>query len=158
MPKKKGGRKGKARAPAFYTGDQDLAPFGFKLRDIVQTPLGLKGTVIGVKYDSPENRESARLWVEYPGGKQSPLEPRLQAGFIGQHGYRRCPEAEHIWRDVCDIRQKMKEAEEARLAAEERARLRLEALALEAEKAAKKNKGKAKPKPAAEKRPETAPA
>jgi len=152
MPKKKGGKKGKkGKAPAFYTGDADLAPFGFKLKDIVCTPLGLKGTVIGVKYDSPENRESARLWVEYPGGSRSPLEPRLQAGFIGQHGYRRSSEAEHIWRDVCFIRSKMAEAEENRLAIEERNRLRMEALALEQEKAAKK-------KPAAKSRPVTAPA
>mmetsp|Transcript_39295 Transcript_39295/g.47590 ORF Transcript_39295/g.47590 Transcript_39295/m.47590 type:complete len:153 (+) Transcript_39295:425-883(+) len=140
---KKGGKKGKA--PAFYTGESDLAPFGFKLRDIVCTPLGLKGTVIGVKYDSPENRESARLWVEYPGGGRSPLEPRLQAGFIGQHGYRRSSEAEHIWRDVCFIRTKMAEAEEARIAAEERARLRMEALALEADAARAKQKGGKRP-------------
>mmetsp|Transcript_11858 Transcript_11858/g.22591 ORF Transcript_11858/g.22591 Transcript_11858/m.22591 type:complete len:172 (+) Transcript_11858:330-845(+) len=151
--KKGGGKKGgkKKKGPAFYTSEDDLAPFGFKMHDIVCTPIGLKGTIIGVKYDppGPENRDSAQVWVEYPGGKQSPLEPKLQSGFIGQAaGYRRVSEAEHIWRDVCTIRTKMQNEEEARAAALERQRLRLEALALEqavadkakAKKAEKKKK------------------
>jgi hypothetical protein len=74
-----------------------------QLRDIVCTPIGLKGTVIGVKYDppGPENKDSAQIWVEYPDGKRCPLEPKLHSGFIGQAaGYRRVSEADHIWRDV----------------------------------------------------------
>jgi hypothetical protein len=100
--KKAGGGK-KKKGPEFYTGEEDLSPFGFKLRDIVCTPIGLKGTVIGVKYDppGPENKDSAQIWVEYADGKRCPLEPKLHSGFIGQAaGYRRVSEADHIWRDV----------------------------------------------------------
>mmetsp|Transcript_11552 Transcript_11552/g.15737 ORF Transcript_11552/g.15737 Transcript_11552/m.15737 type:complete len:169 (+) Transcript_11552:424-930(+) len=168
MAKKKGGGKKKGgkkkKGPAFYTDEQDLAPFGFKLRDIVCTPLGLKGTIIGVKYDppGPENRDSARLWVEYPGGKHAPLEPKLQNGFIGQAaGYRKVAEAEHIWRDVTTIRTRLEEEDEARTAALERQRLRFEALALEAalaDKAKQKKAKKKKPAEGEEDRPQTAPA
>ena len=42
-PKKKG------KGPTYYTDDSDLEPFGFKLNDIIRTPLGVAGTVIGVK-------------------------------------------------------------------------------------------------------------
>mmetsp|Transcript_30571 Transcript_30571/g.72768 ORF Transcript_30571/g.72768 Transcript_30571/m.72768 type:complete len:312 (+) Transcript_30571:367-1302(+) len=116
-PKKKGasGKKGKKKkGPAFYTAPEDTEPFGFKVNDIVRTPVGLTGTVIGVKYDDPNNKETGRLWVEYFGGKRSPLEPRLGAGFIGTLGYRRAPEAEHIRRDVDTFNQKLREMEERR--------------------------------------------
>jgi len=115
-PKKKGGKKGgkKKKGPAFYTAPEDTQPFGFLVHDIVRTPVGLTGTVIGVKYDDPENKETGRLWVEYPGGKQSPLEPRLGAGFIGTLGYRRAPEAEHIRRDVDAFNLKLRVEEDRR--------------------------------------------
>lgn len=147
---KKGGKKKKG--PAFYTGDVDMKPFGFKVRDIVQTPLGLSGTVIGVKYEggNPENRDSARLWVEYPGGRQAPLEPRPSQGFIGSLGYKRSSDADHIWRDVVELREKMRIKEEERQRINELNRLRTEALNL----AAAVPKGKKAAAPA--KRPQTA--
>jgi len=109
------------------------------VNDIVRTPVGLTGTVIGVKYDDPNNKETGRLWVEYFGGKRSPLEPRLGAGFIGTLGYRRAPEAEHIRRDVDTFNQKLREMEERRKEIEEKHRLYREALDL-AEKNQKKKK------------------
>lgn len=39
------GKKG----PALITADEDIAAFGFKLHDIVRTPLGITAVVIGVK-------------------------------------------------------------------------------------------------------------
>jgi hypothetical protein len=39
----------KAKGPTYYTADDDLEPFGFKMNDIIRTPLGVAGTVIGVK-------------------------------------------------------------------------------------------------------------
>mmetsp|Transcript_18659 Transcript_18659/g.52455 ORF Transcript_18659/g.52455 Transcript_18659/m.52455 type:complete len:143 (-) Transcript_18659:486-914(-) len=92
MPKKK--------KPTIFENDADVAPFGFKMHDIVRTPLGITGTVIGVKYENLENKETGRVWVRYENGHEAPLEPKLGAGFMTQLGYRRCPEADHIKRDV----------------------------------------------------------
>ncbi len=39
------GKKG----PALITNEEDIAAFGFKLNDIVRTPLGITAVVIGVK-------------------------------------------------------------------------------------------------------------
>mmetsp|Transcript_39205 Transcript_39205/g.65881 ORF Transcript_39205/g.65881 Transcript_39205/m.65881 type:complete len:163 (+) Transcript_39205:212-700(+) len=161
MPKKAGGKKKgggkKKKGPTLLTSEADLAPFGFKVRDIISTPMGLKGTVIGVKIIPGEERLA--LMVEFPGGRVSPLELKLQQPVLG---YRKAPDAEHIWRDVCIIRDKMKLEAEERTAAMERQRLRMEALALESALTDKKNAKKAKkPKPAAldgeAPRPETAP-
>lgn len=41
--------KQKKKGPTYYTSEGDLEPFGFKLNDIIRTPLGVTGTVIGVK-------------------------------------------------------------------------------------------------------------
>lgn len=148
MPKKKGGKKKKG--PAFYTAPEDTEPFGFRVNDIVRTPVGLTGTVIGVKYDDPENKQTGRLWVEYTGGRQAPLEPRLGAGFIGTLGYRRAPEAEHIRRDVDAFNLTLKIADDKRREIEERHRLYREALDL-----AEKNQAKKGKKGSGAKRPET---
>jgi hypothetical protein len=37
------------KGPAYFTNDVDLEPFGFRMNDIMQTPLGVAGTIIGVK-------------------------------------------------------------------------------------------------------------
>lgn len=140
MAPKKGGKGKKKKAPAFYTAPEDTEPFGFRVHDIVRTPVGLTGTVIGVKYDDPERKETGRLWVEYPGGKQAPLEPRLGAGFIGTLGYRRAPEAEHIRRDVNAFNTEMSVMETKRKEIEERTRLYREALDLAENNAGKKGK------------------
>eukprot|EP00877_Chromochloris_zofingiensis_P012143 jgi/Chrzof1/7182/Cz02g13320.t1 len=50
--------------------------------EIVRTPLGLQGTVIGVKYDEPGNKDSGRIWVRYENGHEAPLEPKQAAGNV----------------------------------------------------------------------------
>ncbi len=55
------------------------------MADIVRTPLGLLGTVIGVKYDDANAKETGRVWVKYENGHEAPLEPRQAAG-AGRHG------------------------------------------------------------------------
>ena len=80
------------------------------MKDIVRTPLGLTGTVIGVKYVhlstgiillipeeltsvlicrlvEPSQPETARLWVAYNSGLEAPLEPQLSAGHLTELGY-----------------------------------------------------------------------
>lgn len=94
---KKGGKK---KGPTYYTTDEDMAPFGFKVNDIIRTPLGITGTVIGVKYENPEQKETGRVWVKYENDHEAPLEPKLGAGYMSALGYRRCSEADHIRRDV----------------------------------------------------------
>ena len=69
MPKK---GKGKSKGPSILTDDESCQPFGFRVGDILMTPLGVEVTVIGVKPDaSGENK----LWAEFQGGLQSPLNP-----------------------------------------------------------------------------------
>lgn len=138
------GKKGKkGKKPQIYTEVEHLRPFGLSMRDIVTTPLGLQGTVIGVKYEDAEVQGTGRVWVEYTGGRQSPLEPRLSQGSIQSHGYTRNPDSDHLFRDVLFHKRRLKEAEELRQKAEEQRRLRREALALEGLKG-KGGKGGAK--------------
>lgn len=59
---KKGGKK-KAKGPTYYVEDVRCIPFGFRANDIIKTPLGLTGTVIGVKYENPDDQATGRLWV-----------------------------------------------------------------------------------------------
>ncbi|KAJ9533756.1 hypothetical protein QJQ45_026783, partial [Haematococcus lacustris] len=88
------------KKPAIITNEADLVPFGFKMLDIVRTPLGITGTVIGVKYENVEQKLGGRVWVRYENGSEAPLEPKLGAGVMSSLGYRRCSEAVHIQRDV----------------------------------------------------------
>lgn len=92
--------KAKKKGPTYYTSDADFEPFGFKMHDIIRTPLGVAGTVVGVKYENPDQKETGRVWVLYDNGHEAPLEPRLGAGYMSALGYRRCSEADHIRRDV----------------------------------------------------------
>lgn len=57
-----------------------------QVHDIVRTPVGLLGTVLGVKYDSASDKESGRLWVRYNNGHEAPLEPRAGVGNIQAMG------------------------------------------------------------------------
>ena len=93
----------KKKAATLQTRDVDFEPFGFKLNEIIRTPLGVAGTVIGVKYDVDppnETKETGRVWVRYENGSEAPLEPKLGAGYMTALGYRKCSEADHIRRDV----------------------------------------------------------
>ena len=93
MPKK--GGKGKGKAPAFLTDDASMKPFGFRMNDIVLTPLGVEATVIGIK---PDSTGENKLWAEFQGGLQSPLEPTTPDDFA-QKGYSRVHEGRHIMRN-----------------------------------------------------------
>lgn len=71
--------------------------FGLKVDEIVKTPLGLHGTVIGVKYSSAEQADSmsgGKLWIKYINGLESPIE------YEESHGYSKGTISEHIARDV----------------------------------------------------------
>jgi hypothetical protein len=68
MPKKGKGAKG----PSILTDDASCLPFGFRVGDMLMTPLGVEVTVIGVK---PDASGTAKLWAEFQGGLQSPLDP-----------------------------------------------------------------------------------
>ncbi|PNW75125.1 hypothetical protein CHLRE_12g513650v5 [Chlamydomonas reinhardtii] len=114
MPVKKG-KKG----PALITADEDIAAFGFKLHDIVRTPLGITAVVIGVKYESADDKQTGRIWVKYENGHEAPLEPKLNAGFMSSLGYRKCSEADHIRRDVGSHMTEAKKQDEERKVVEE---------------------------------------
>ncbi len=60
----------------------------WQVQDLVRTPLGLLGTVLGVKYDEPSSPDTGRLWVRYDNGHEAPLEPRAgaAAGSVSQLG------------------------------------------------------------------------
>ncbi|GLC45026.1 hypothetical protein PLESTB_001460700 [Pleodorina starrii] len=113
MPKK--AKKG----PPLITAEEDLAAFGFKLSDIVRTPLGITATVIGVKYEAADDKSSGRVWVKYENGHEAPLEPKLNAGFMSALGYRKCSEADHIRRDVGAHMAEQKKQDEERKVVEE---------------------------------------
>ncbi|GFH12503.1 uncharacterized protein HaLaN_08207, partial [Haematococcus lacustris] len=76
----------KGKKPAIITNEADLVPFGFKMLDIVRTPLGITGTVIGVKYENVEQKLGGRVWVRYENGSEAPLEPKLGAGVMSSLG------------------------------------------------------------------------
>lgn len=76
---KKGGKK--AKGPTYYVTDEHVMPFGFRANDIIKTPLGLTGTVIGVKYEQPEQKVGGKLWVG--------TMPTRAATLL--RGIRRCP-------------------------------------------------------------------
>ena len=57
-----------------------------QMHDIVRTPLGMTGTIIGVKYENPENRDTGRVWVRYKDGHEAPLEFHLGTGFLREIG------------------------------------------------------------------------
>lgn len=77
-----------APVPPGHHGGDVLPPCRAQVGEIVRTPLGLLGTVLGVKYEDPEAKDSGRLWVRYNNGHEAPLEPRAGAGSINQLGER----------------------------------------------------------------------
>ncbi|BFI29416.1 hypothetical protein AXG93_3960s1230 [Marchantia polymorpha subsp. ruderalis] len=93
--------KKKGKGGAFCTGEEDMKPFNeFKAKDLILTPLGLIGTILGVKYAKKGDKDSGVLWVEWKEGFRSPLEKDLT-------GYKRCTEADLVWRDVGEFNKKM---------------------------------------------------
>ena len=101
MGKKKGGKKGKGKGPAFLFTPEALAPFNVVVNDIVATPLGVQCTVHGVKDGS--------LYLKWPGGLISPATPAptkvKDQDAMETYGYHRRPESAHVQR-VLDERAK----------------------------------------------------
>ena len=93
MPKKGKGGKDKA---TFLIDDEALSPFGVQFRDIINTPLGVQATVVGVK--------SGQLWLEWPGKIQSPASPAPEKvktkAELQAYGYSRRPQSAHIQRAI----------------------------------------------------------
>lgn len=160
MPPARGGTKAggkKKKGPAFYTGHDHLQPFGVRAGDVVASPVGLRGTVLGVKYDGDErtgveNRPSsagaasepwherkARLWVDY-GGRQSPLDYEL-VNREKERTVRKETDALHIWREVENLRWQLREEEEKREAIARENERRRRAQALEGQKSRSAGKG-----------------
>lgn len=106
-------------------------------------PLGVRATVLGVKYASKEQAErksGGKLIVGYDTGLEAPVE------WEPSHGYARCSAAEHIQRDVRAFEAKLERAEAARVAAEEAAK-RGSADPVPSDKAGSRGKQKAAKKP-----------
>jgi hypothetical protein len=126
---------------AFYTQAEHLDQFGLEVNEIVKTPLGLHGTVIGVKYSSSEQAESlagGKIWIKYMNGLESPIE------YEPAHGYSKASISDHIARDVNAYNEELEKLAEERRQQEEAMRLR--ALGIEPPPKGKEKAGKGKGK------------
>lgn len=93
-PKKKGGKK-KGKKLEFLTDDASLAPYAVSVRDIIQTPLGVEATVLGV------NKSDNQLWLLWPGNISSPLPSKAKSKEeMETFGYQRKPQWSHIQRSI----------------------------------------------------------
>lgn len=102
MPKakKKAGGKKKAKEPDYQTTDQYLFDvFGVRQKDIVRTPLGMEGEVLGTKTPDKEDPSTWRLWLGYPNGFKAPIDPRNK-DEMASRGYRKASESAHVVRDM----------------------------------------------------------
>ena len=145
MPPKKGGKKkgGKKKGPSYFSNEDGVdhcAPFGFAAGDLIDTPLGLRACVSGVKYTSLEALEGGVLWVKYAGSdKEAPIPNPAE-----NPGYKRASETTHLWREVdrlakaAAVKQKARDLAKAKKAIED---------AIEAAKEAKNAPQTAKKKP-----------
>jgi len=118
-PKKKGGGKkggGKAKEPDFQTDDPFLLDhFGVGVRDVVRTPLGMEGEVIGVKTPDKENPATWQLWLQYPNDFKAPIQAKNKED-MHTFGYRRSGDARHIRRDMAEEAARRKVWDEGQLA------------------------------------------
>ncbi|KAI8472056.1 MAG: hypothetical protein J3K34DRAFT_392560 [Monoraphidium minutum] len=87
--------------------------------ELVRTPLGLSGTVLGVRYEDPSQKDTGRVWVRYESGAEAPLEPKQAAGSLTALGYRHCAEADAIRAAVAAQEADAARQEEARQVIEE---------------------------------------
>jgi ATP-dependent RNA helicase DDX54/DBP10 len=129
-----------SKAPAIFTAEEDTAPFGLRVNEIVRTPLGVTGTVLGIKYSDAESKADGKVWVRYGTGQECPLELHAQA-----MGYERCSDADHIRRDIDQYNKAMAALDKQRQEME--ALMRMKALGIEpptsgGKKGAKKKKKK----------------
>lgn len=90
------GKKGKGKKVDFLVDADSLAPFEVQVRDMINTPLGVQATVIGVR--------DGALWLEWPGGIQSPASPQPAKAKnkveLETYGYSRRPPSAHIQRSI----------------------------------------------------------
>eukprot|EP00310_Coccolithus_braarudii_P013351 CAMPEP_0183351304 /NCGR_PEP_ID=MMETSP0164_2-20130417/23745_1 /TAXON_ID=221442 /ORGANISM="Coccolithus pelagicus ssp braarudi, Strain PLY182g" /LENGTH=146 /DNA_ID=CAMNT_0025523451 /DNA_START=73 /DNA_END=513 /DNA_ORIENTATION=- len=92
---KKGGKKGKGKKDAMSTDPELLRPYGVGIRDIIQTPLGVQATVLGV--------QKGDLWLEWPGKIKAPIPSKANNKTdMEAYGYTRQPMWAHIQRSISD--------------------------------------------------------
>jgi len=97
MPKKGGKKKGKKGkgGGAMETTPAALQPYGVGVRDIIQTPLGVEATVLGV--------QKGDLWLQWPGAVKAPIPSRAKSKTdMEAYGYFRKPQWSHIQRSIDD--------------------------------------------------------
>jgi hypothetical protein len=111
-PKKKGGGAKKAKKVEYDTSVEACAPFGFLPNDIVETPLGLKVVIVGVKLAKPDDPTTGRLWAMYSASCASPLGPKSAEEFA-HRGFRRASLTEHILRDHKETMAKIERIKQA---------------------------------------------
>ena len=70
---KKGGKKGKGKKAEMLTDPVSLKPFEVCANDIIQTPLGVEATVVGL------DASSQVLVLKWPGDIQSPMPPKCRS-------------------------------------------------------------------------------
>lgn len=96
---KKGGKKGKGKKESMATDATALTPWAVRVHDIIQTPLGVEATVLGV--------QGGDLWLQWPGQIKSPLPNKAKdKPSMESFGYVRKPQWSHIQRSI-DERQNM---------------------------------------------------
>jgi hypothetical protein len=90
------GKKGTGKKVEFLVDEEALKPFDVAVNDIIDTPLGVSATVIGVR--------DGALWLNWPGGIQSPASPAPQKtknkDDLATYGYNRRPQSAHIQRAI----------------------------------------------------------
>ena len=77
---------------------QALAPYGLSARDLVETPLGVTATVLGVV------KKTGVLWLMYPGKVKSPMPAGVSdQESMERYGYKRSPNWAHIERRMLEL-------------------------------------------------------
>ena len=109
-------------------GGADWLAAAAQFRDLVMTPLGLLGEILGVKYEDPEKKEGGRIWARYDDGREAPMEAMLVG--VATMGYRRAEEHQFIERARRECGSKYEAIWQAMEIPEEE-ELRLEVLDLE---------------------------
>ena len=128
MPKK-GGKKGKGKKKEMCTAEADLKHFDVRVNDIIQTPLGVLATVIGMDKESGVRtarspptapricrepttttprcsltrigRHEQVLWLKWPSDIESPMPPKCQSkAEMEAFGYVRKSNSVHIQRSL----------------------------------------------------------
>ena len=75
----------------FLEDEESYRRFGFRVGDIVLTPLGVEVTILGVR--------SGKIWALFPSEYEFPLEPESSSDQFEERGYSKVHESRHILRD-----------------------------------------------------------